>query len=198
MIPFVVTGMPRSSTKWTARLLTEMGMPCTHEVVFDRWTNILTRIEQAERGDSSWIATPFIDQLRTVGVPTVRIVRDPLDVVGSLCGEAIPGFHWGKRAAFMAWVDGHVPLDDDAPPHHRALAWWIGWNNIGTPDLTLKAPLNVDGVKQVRSLLKMRGRMRKWPDLPATNVAEGHPTFTWDDFPSEMGGLAREMWENMR
>lgn len=197
MIPFVVTGMPRSSTKWTAELLTAANLPCTHETTFDRWNAVWARVSHAEQGDASWIATPFIDQLRAKGVPTVRIVRHPMDVVSSLCGTAVPGFRQGKRAAFMAWVDRHVPLDDSEPDHVRALRWWVGWNQIGTPDLTLPAPIDQAGLKQVRKLLG--NRQRKWPAVEPVNAWDNNPQFGWDDFTAhpDLAAAAVELWTSV-
>lgn len=83
---FVVTGMPRSGTTYTAAVLCRLGLDCGHEEVFHPHTSGFTGFGRWD-GDASWLAVPFLDQLP----PDVRVVhqvRHPLRVAGSLVGTA--------------------------------------------------------------------------------------------------------------
>ena len=81
---FVVTGCARSGTGYTARLLTDLGVPCDHEALFTPYTERFDGFS-GTRGDSSWLAVPFIDQL-PAGTVVLHQVRHPKAVVSSLLG----------------------------------------------------------------------------------------------------------------
>jgi hypothetical protein len=61
-ISFVVTGVGRSGTGYTAKLLTRLGFPCSHEAVFfpaaEANRGKLFRDEPGPWGEASWMAPP--------------------------------------------------------------------------------------------------------------------------------------------
>jgi hypothetical protein len=81
---FVVTGCARSGTGYTARLLSTLGVPCTHEALFSPYTERFKGFPEPG-GDSSWLAVPFVDELPP-GTVVLHQVRHPDAVVSSLLG----------------------------------------------------------------------------------------------------------------
>ena len=93
---FVVTGCARSGTAYIARLLTALGIECGHEAVFTPYTRHFDGFG-AVRGDSSWLAVPFLDEL-PAGTVVLHQVRHPDAVVRSLIGIR---FFSEDRTAFV-------------------------------------------------------------------------------------------------
>lgn len=80
--PFVVTGCARSGTGYTAALLTRLGLPCTHEAVFNPYTVTPPEIPD-NQGEASWLAVPFLRELPE-GTTVLHQVREPIAVISSL------------------------------------------------------------------------------------------------------------------
>jgi len=85
-LPFIVTGTPRSATRYTARLLHAMKVPCTHEHILrplatfaDAWRWYQT----SEYGESSWMAWAILPVFPE-SVPVLHSIRDPWKVIDSL------------------------------------------------------------------------------------------------------------------
>jgi hypothetical protein len=79
---FVVTGCARSGTTYLAELFTALGLPCGHEAVFAPATSHFAGFG-SRRGDSSWLAVPFLDELPPNTV-VIHVVREPSAVIRSL------------------------------------------------------------------------------------------------------------------
>lgn len=77
--PFFIVGPARSGTAYVAELLTAAGLPTGHEDMFGAY-GFDARPEL--RGDSSWLAVPFLGDI-PAACPIVFQTRDPLKVVES-------------------------------------------------------------------------------------------------------------------
>lgn len=132
---FVISGTGRSGTKYAASILNAMQIPCGHESIFTaegprEWGNA--------RGDSSWMAAPFLEGFDGT---VIHLVRDPLAVVNSLVGigffdETVTG-----HEPYRGFVREHLPaafLSDD--PVMRAATFVRLWNELIEPlaDLRIK------------------------------------------------------------
>lgn len=173
MIDFIVTGTGRSTTKYTAEVLTAAGLPCSHETVCASWTDEygddgLWR--QAFGGESSWQAAPFLSAMQAEGVKVIHLVRHPVLVASSMVsnrmlvpepdGSLLPWHefiveHLGNRIWRMH-------------PHDRALQFWIEWNRmIGeTPDLRWFAPVALPDVDDLAYLLGRRIDLSATASIP--------------------------------
>jgi hypothetical protein len=79
---FIVTGCARSGTGYTAALFSELGVSCTHEALFTPFSERFEGFSD-ERGDSSWLAVPFLNELPP-GTVVLHQTRHPAAVVASL------------------------------------------------------------------------------------------------------------------
>lgn len=77
--PFFIVGPARSGTAYIAEVLTAAGVPTGHEDMFGKY-GFDARPEL--RGDSSWLAVPFLEDIPAV-CPIVFQTRDPVKVVES-------------------------------------------------------------------------------------------------------------------
>ena len=121
---FVVTGTGRSGTVYMSRLLTSVGIACSHEAVFHpegkpEWGR--------HRGDASWLAVPYLDVFDGY---VLHVVRDPLAVVNSYVGIGFFDHDYDhSHDRWRAFAEHHAPnvftLDD---PVTRAMAWYVEWN----------------------------------------------------------------------
>jgi len=116
-LQFIATGVNRSGTVFTARLLTSLGIPCGHESIFNdmgeesaknrllrpefrllsyssthETFNNHTRIPHwVDAGktvaESSYLAVPYLNWKEMAGIPLIHVVRNPLKVISSLIGD---------------------------------------------------------------------------------------------------------------
>jgi hypothetical protein len=131
MSRFVVTGCPRSGTKYTARLFRTLGISCGHEAVFGTgqgearepidWSGFV--------GDSSWLAVPC---LPLDGVIVLHQVRDPLEFARSIAGIGFlddPDPPRLTRKQRVAVVRRYAPeVFEPETPVERAALFWDAWN----------------------------------------------------------------------
>lgn len=137
MTRYVVTGCARGGTAYVAELLTAAGLNCGHEAIWGAWApdfgeRCLTPPTPLE-GDCSFIAAPFIGRYS----PAVHLVRPPLDVIRSICGNA-----WlaNPLMPYVRFVDHHTggAVLAQPPGPRRAAAYWVAWNRLiesGKPEL---------------------------------------------------------------
>lgn len=85
---FIVTGSPRSATRYAAVLFERLGVPCTHEHYLNQRTRLIDVVRwqgsQAEtRGDSSWLGWAFLGMM-SEPVVVFHARRNPWAVIDSL------------------------------------------------------------------------------------------------------------------
>jgi len=134
-IRYVVASLPRSGTKYIAKVLTELGQNCGHEQNFtclsaleggpeDRHTTAQGVVDIPSApdvwGDSSWLSVPLIHQLPP-GTVVFHQLRDPLKVLNS----NLPP---GGDSYFRTWDENaglkEDPLYDKPIPYKRYI-----WEN---------------------------------------------------------------------
>ncbi|WP_017972520.1 hypothetical protein [Actinopolyspora halophila] len=129
---FVVTGCARSATMYTAHMLTAAGLDCGHERVPAYRRDTFDLSSSRGVGESSCLAAPFLP----LDIPTVHLVRPPLDVIGSLVGRRMLD---GGHESFAAFVHAHAPEVFEHPPGvERAAAYWLAWNRMVEPHAHLR------------------------------------------------------------
>lgn len=145
--PFVVTGSARSGTSFMAKLLTSSGHECGHERLFRPDTSAVPEFRK-RRGDASWLAAPFVDQL-PAGTIVFHQLRHPLHVLRSMMGfrflaqrpsalrwarfhAQVRGIQVGGRVrhpGFDAYALRHCPsIAELSDPLSRCARYWVDWN----------------------------------------------------------------------
>lgn len=119
---FVIVSTGRAGSKYTATLLTAAGVPCGHERFFTpsgyrRWPR------WQYRGDSSWLAVPYLERWSAARPVVVHQTRHPLAVIRSLVGI---GFFGGEETPFKRFAWAHLPPSGD--PTRDAMRWYVEWN----------------------------------------------------------------------
>lgn len=102
-LKFIVTGTGRCGTVYAAKLLTELGIPCGHESIFNEnginkepklsycSTHSILENKKLESwvdtnqiiADSSYLAVPFLQNSEIKNIPIIHIIRNPLKVISS-------------------------------------------------------------------------------------------------------------------
>lgn len=142
----VVIGSGRSGTAWAARRLTESGIPCGHESVFD-WhpsSDPSRRLDYPGRTPSPHEPPPDVELRAESSLAAIahlshvpeschvwHVARDPLAVITSWAGGGIladqrPSTPYGR------FVVAHVPaVAAEAHVIGRAARWVAEWNLRG-------------------------------------------------------------------
>ncbi|WP_043319374.1 sulfotransferase family protein [Microbulbifer sp. HZ11] len=140
---FVITGCGRSGTTYIARLLSELGCPCNHEVFFTgsrpgRGTELMARLGARELrwssptiGEAAWEAAPWLP-LMPDDTHVLHQLRHPLEFIrsrqkkgwvhGRFRSRHLPHFPRMNKARFAA-----LPLPEQADWLAR---FWIDWNAL--------------------------------------------------------------------
>ncbi|MBK7644667.1 MAG: hypothetical protein IPJ19_16765 [Planctomycetes bacterium] len=125
---FLVTGVGRSGTGYTASLLTELGCPTGHEEVFGP-----PRLRNAGQitwppdvaGDSSWLGAPYLDALPE-GTVVLHQVREPVaNVRSSLRIQFFSTPSW-----YRIFAEEHAPTLLVGSEPERCLRYWLEWNRM--------------------------------------------------------------------
>ena len=126
----IITGTPRSGTKFTAAVLNACGVPTTHEHAFVHDRRLQNQIVTQQwiddpaplKAEVSWFVWPIADEIPD-GALVFHQVREPwacIDSLASRCTVLKDGFR-GILHAFAA-----VPLEGN--PHERAARLYCRWN----------------------------------------------------------------------
>ena len=216
-VTYVIAATPRAATAYIAKLLTNLGLRCGHELYFkfeQRW-HAFASAEQTH-GDASWLAVPFLKNLP----PHVRIlhqVRHPLNVIRSLLqirfadlDERQRPVRTGLGLQFTQFAYRHCPaLLECITNRDRAIWFYYHWNRLvaqaGRP--VLRYQIEELGPDRLRQLLDHIGvpatqvpteLLKAHFDLLPRNInaktREKVPLtedVRWDELPSEVQELAR-------
>jgi hypothetical protein len=149
---YLVVGTGRSGTVYLARLLTSVGIPCSHERIFngndiDDSVRILSGDGQSSAcsshcglddsmqpvAESSYMAVPFLDHPLLTDCAIVHVVRDPLHVIRSFLNH-IRFFRddCGERARpAEQFIRRHLPHLNFLPDAvSRACYFYLRWNQM--------------------------------------------------------------------
>lgn len=120
----VITGSPRSGTKFIKKVLGLSGVPCSREVAFN--VTPQSGFEPA-RVEASWMAAGMMDRLPT-GSMVIHQYCHPLSVLRSLQAFDLLT-HTGPRKVFRDFVYEHVDLQGLEGGNLLA-AFWVRWNQL--------------------------------------------------------------------
>lgn len=144
---FVVAGCSRSGTTYMAKLLSELGLPCGHERIFNIWrvygigdlTDPMTAFFETEskQGDASFLSIPYLDQLPE-GTVVLHQVRNPLEVIRSHMGirffadPYVPSMYLAnEHPQIMDFFRTHAPQIVHANTEiERCMRYWYYWNRM--------------------------------------------------------------------
>jgi hypothetical protein len=160
-LKFLVTGTGRCGTLFMSNLLTSAGFPCTHEAIFTtngiEWAKKVVDGEEAiinskiSRGDclsdaiskdeivaeSSFMAAPFLKQ---INADIIHVVRNPINVVGSMIGQVFKNFsnphptnfeEIPDHIVYEKFIYDHLPeLSKEMPQIDRGCLFYLLWNRM--------------------------------------------------------------------
>lgn len=154
MLKYIVTGTGRSGTVYMARVLTDLGVPCGHESIFnhDAEVVVMRRFHRFDPptisicsdnsgwlnlnnivADSSYMAMPYLDHEDINEVPIIHVVRNPLAVISSFVKD-LNYFNNVKDNPFNKgnweeWIYKIVPeIGSGRDPIERACIYYVLWN----------------------------------------------------------------------
>ena len=154
-LQYLVVGTGRCGTLYMAKLLTAMGVPCSHESLFN-WQGIKYAVcalkdeipTQASEVSTRWnhhikaqnavaeascLAVPFLNHPICRNVPVIHLVRNPIKVIdsfvrgGNFFSKRIP------RNKYEWFIDEHMPpraLRRFPSAVERAAYFYLHWNKI--------------------------------------------------------------------
>jgi len=154
MLKFIITGTGRSGTVYMARVLTDLGIPCGHESIFnhDQEKKIIQRfygfipptISKCSENfgwldlrsivaDSSYMAVPYLNYEDICDIPIIHVVRNPLSVISSFVQDL--GYFCDKKdneynkQGWEQWIYSHnSEINISFNPIERACVHWTVWN----------------------------------------------------------------------
>jgi len=203
----LVTGWGRAGTQYAARLLTALGVPCTHEQVYRhdldpcRPWSAAAELSDRWRGKpacASWLAVPFLSQL-PADVVVWHQRRDPLKVVRCWRDNGL----LSNDDASARFVRALLPECREGTDLERAVWYCLRWGQMvraahWAGDFTLYG-YNVEDLNA--------GRLRGWlaacgHEVSAEAVAGAmaavppgigacgrpHGPLTWDEIRAVRGG----------
>jgi len=160
---FVVSGCGRSGIGHTASILTALGAPCGHGVIFKPETfqaaGPLVWPANAA-GDASWYAAPFLGRLPE-GSTVLHQVREPIAVIRSVLRSGV----LEAEGADRRFAERYQPELALGGPTVRAMRYWVEWNRMveavaDYDDLRYRRHrlegLDVDGVTHLCAALGLR------------------------------------------
>lgn len=152
-LELIVVGTPRSGTVYMSKVLTELGIPCGHETIFnenglneDRNSWKLSSLSLETTGswvdpqkivaDSSYFAVPFLNQLKC---KKIHVIRNPLKVVRSLTyginyfSTSTPSNKW------ESFIYNYLPeLNKTMSQLERSCLFYLRWNKMIKADFVYK------------------------------------------------------------
>ncbi len=192
---FIITGTPRSATKYGARLITEAGVPCSHERVLRPLTpviDVLRWLDDDTPGESSWMAWTLLPLLPEP-IPVLHTIRDPWAVIDSLANRnSILKVDQARTPIMLAIRDTVQAYLPDVFSHDslidRAASLVVGWNRLiarAAPERFVYYPDRLD-VKTLGKMMIYIGAGRVKDNLDrvlATVSTSTNQGYTVDDAP---------------
>lgn len=113
-----------------------MGIKCTHERVFtlEGWQYALEQLKARRQnpdwqGDSSWLATPFLQKSELHCTTVVHLVRHPKRVIESNLRLAF--FTYPKYGPYFNWMVQFIPkINDFDKPEDKVTYWYLKLNEM--------------------------------------------------------------------
>jgi len=163
---FVITGTPRSGTQYAARLMTVLGVPCSHEKTLRPLTNVADVLKwpAADTGESSWLGWSLIPLMVGYRIPILHVIRNPWAVIDSLTNRNFILRGWSLREsgvqAIREIIHAYLP---EVMKHKervdRAASLLLGWNRLIAEQVPARFVFYVDrlDLMTVRAMLEYLG-----------------------------------------
>jgi hypothetical protein len=144
---FVIAGCSRSGTTYMAKLMSNLGLACGHERIFNIWricgigelTEPMVNFFEADskQGDASFLSIPYLNQLPE-GTVILHQVRNPLEVIRSHMGirffadPPVPSIYLAnEHAQILDFLRKHSPeMFQTDSEIARCMRYWYFWNRI--------------------------------------------------------------------
>jgi hypothetical protein len=187
-LEYIVTGTGRCGTLFMANLLTSMEIPCGHEAIFTTrgmdWVSLVLDGKRNPRSssisigdnlsdvydgelmaDSSFMAAPY---LKRIDAKVIHVVRNPINVISSMIGDAFRNFENSKPTHFADLGDHHryekfiydnlKDLEKEMPQIDRACLFYVGWNRMieDSAKIVLRHRIE-DEVSEIKKLFSYEG-----------------------------------------
>jgi hypothetical protein len=183
---FVVLSTARAGSTYTAQLLRQVGLRCSHEMFFTP-SGFYKSLRYD--GDASWLAVPYLEHDKSLTTNVIHQVRNPLDVVSSLYG--IGFFKFSNENPFARFVRQNFSTTGDELLD--CVKFWTSWNkrcevlasqtfffeNILVDPLPLLKQLGVappsthKGHEKLTSLASKKVNSRKRIEITLGDIPEG-------------------------
>lgn len=124
----VVAGCARSGTAFMAKLLTQGGIVCNHEILFG--APGYGEIRDEAIAESSWLATPYLAREKIRGAITMQIVRHPLKHISSMNHVHTLEDHNFRANIYTIYKKLYLPTLDRMRVMDRYIFNWIKWNQM--------------------------------------------------------------------
>ena len=155
MLNYIVTGTGRSGTVYMARVLTDLGIPCGHESIFnqEKDNNVISRffgkmkptiskvsdnygwVDLSQlKADSSYMAVPYLNRPSINEIPVIHVVRNPFAVISSFVMDLgyfknMANNPFNVEGHWEEWIFTHNPeLNLTLDPIERACIHYVTWN----------------------------------------------------------------------
>ncbi len=153
-LKYIVTGTGRCGTVYMAKLLSSIGIPCTHEGIFQQDGLVaaqkrmqepleVSKIAKMTRewltdeevvAESSYMAAPFLDQLDAT---IIHVVRHPMKVINSFVAGLEYFNDWCLEkpdfAEYHRFIYNEIhELYQDMSSLERCIIYWTKWNQLIT------------------------------------------------------------------
>ncbi len=134
---FIVTGTPRSATRYSANLLDALRVPCTHEHTLRPLApvvDVLQWWQESKSGESSWMAWTLLP-LMPDAVPVLHTIRNPWLVIDSLANRNSilrpDQLRTDVMTGIRRTIDTYLPeVFSRTTRIDRAAAFVLGWNRL--------------------------------------------------------------------
>jgi hypothetical protein len=129
-LSYIVVSTPRSATRYIAKLFTELGLACSHEGLFAVDRQTFMSADSGIKGDSSWLAAPFLAKVPPETV-IFHQIRDPIKTMNSMIHTSHfrrGGFY---TRPFSRFVRIHTPFPPGMHSEDKlAIFFWDYWHRL--------------------------------------------------------------------
>lgn len=174
-LKFIIVGTGRCGTVYVAKLLTAVGIPCSHERIFTNkgivdkkkdsdvasWSGLKAPIKVV--AEASYMAVPYLDHPYLTHSQIIHLVRDPIKVIQSF-GNKLQYFRH-KPNPWESFIYTHLPeLKEIKDPITRCSAYYVLWNlKIEKKDCT-RIRLECD-IENLLDHLHIPKSHRRYPEI---------------------------------
>lgn len=181
MNKYLITGTGRCGTGYTSKVLSSTGNKCTHEQVFTRqgWDYALEQLQLRAKypewgwvGESSWLATPFLDKEELQGMTIVHLVRHPKNMIDS--NLRLQLYTHPQYGPYFNWMRQYIPeIDEYKTPEEKGAYWYIKLNQMTEPYATVFHRVE-DDVKLLLDKLEIDYKGKQLYDNKKYNSRKGN------------------------